>query len=108
MGLHWAFGRRRRSSSVSPANARAIHWVFVCNALANSVGASICYTSFHTLPSIWFFSLAVLAPNAGRQVRLKAGAERVLSAVAFRVKAPVARRPPHRSGREGFPHPVPR
>ena len=26
----------------------------------------------------------------------------------FRVKAPVTRRPPHRSGREGFPHPVPR
>ena len=26
----------------------------------------------------------------------------------FRVKAPVARRPPHRSGREDFPHPVPR
>ncbi|MEE9157985.1 MAG: hypothetical protein V3U60_06330, partial [Gammaproteobacteria bacterium] len=27
---------------------------------------------------------------------------------SFRVKAPVTRRPPHRSGREGFPHPVPR
>ena len=26
----------------------------------------------------------------------------------FRVKAPVARRPPHRSGREDLPHPVPR
>ncbi len=26
----------------------------------------------------------------------------------FRVKAPVARRPPHRPGREDFPHPVPR
>jgi hypothetical protein len=26
----------------------------------------------------------------------------------FRVKAPVTRRPPHRSGREGCPHPVPR
>lgn len=25
----------------------------------------------------------------------------------FRVKAPVARHPPHRSGREDFPHPVP-
>ena len=31
-----------------------------------------------------------------------------LEAVAFRVKAPVPRRPPHRSGRAGFPHPVPR
>jgi hypothetical protein len=28
--------------------------------------------------------------------------------VRFRVKAPVARRPPHRPGREDFPHPVPR
>jgi hypothetical protein len=28
--------------------------------------------------------------------------------VGFRVKAPVAQRPPHRSGREDFPHPVPR
>ena len=28
--------------------------------------------------------------------------------VRFRVKAPVARRPPHRSRREDFPHPVPR
>jgi hypothetical protein len=26
----------------------------------------------------------------------------------FRVKAPVTRRPPHRSGRAGFPPPVPR
>ncbi len=32
----------------------------------------------------------------------------MLSPVRFRVKAPVTRRPPHRSGREGFPHPVPR
>ncbi len=27
--------------------------------------------------------------------------------VVFRVKASVTRRPPHRPGREGFPHPVP-
>src|SRR5437870_9487691 len=46
--------------------------------------------------------------NAGHQARREAGAQRRLDAVAFRVKAPVARRPPHRSGREGFPHPVPR
>ena len=32
----------------------------------------------------------------------------IIKAVSFRVKAPVTRRPPHRSGREGFPHPVPR
>ena len=31
-----------------------------------------------------------------------------LEAVRFRGKAPVTRRPPHRSGRAGFPHPVPR
>jgi hypothetical protein len=34
------------------------------------------------------------------------GSERL--GVAFRVDAPVTRRTPHRSGREGFPHPVPR
>ena len=28
--------------------------------------------------------------------------------IRFRVKASVTRRPPHRSGREDFPHPVPR
>ncbi len=28
--------------------------------------------------------------------------------VHFRVEAPVTRRSPHRSGREDFPHPVPR
>ena len=51
-----------------------------------------------------------LTPNAGAHLLLKAGAtqERTLEAVRFRVKAPVPRRPPHRSGREGFPPPVPR
>jgi len=29
-------------------------------------------------------------------------------AVGFQVEAPVARRSPHRPGREDFPHPVPR
>ena len=47
-------------------------------------------------------------PNASTQPRLKAGVQRTLAGVGFRVKAPVTRRPPHRSGREGFPHPVPR
>jgi len=49
-------------------------------------------------------------PNAGAHLLPEAGAtqERTLEAVRFRVKAPVTRRPPHRPGREGFPHPVPR
>jgi hypothetical protein len=47
-------------------------------------------------------------PNAGAHLLPEAGAERTLEAVRFRVKAPVPRRPPHSSGREGCPHPVPR
>jgi hypothetical protein len=56
------------------------------------------------------FSPAPWAPNAGAHLLPEAAArnERRLEAVRFRVKAPVTRRPPHRSGREGFPHPVPR
>jgi len=48
--------------------------------------------------------------NAGPELLPAAGArdERTLEAVRFRVKAPVPRRPPHSSGREGFPPPVPR
>lgn len=37
-----------------------------------------------------------------------AGVERNETPVGFRVKAPVTRRPPHRSGREALPYPVPR
>src|SRR6266699_2019368 len=50
---------------------------------------------------------AVLTPNAQAHLLPEAAAKRRLEAVRFRVKAPVTRRPPHRSGREGFPHPVP-
>ena len=51
-----------------------------------------------------------VTPNAGAHLLPEAGAtqERTLEAVRFRVKAPVPRRPPHRSGRDGCPHPVPR
>ena len=50
-----------------------------------------------------------ICPVKGRG-RLVAGArnERTLYAVAFRVKAPVTRRPPHRPGRAQLTHPVPR
>src|SRR5438093_6798762 len=53
-------------------------------------------------------SLRLQAPNAGAHLLPEARAtqERRLEAVRFRVKAPVPRRPPHRSGREGFPPPV--
>src|SRR5262249_50438775 len=53
-------------------------------------------------------SLVGCSPNAGAHLLPEAGAQRRLEAVRFRVKAPVPRRPPHRSGRAGFPHPVPR
>jgi len=54
-------------------------------------------------------SLVGCSPNASLQLLPTAGAtkERTLEAVRFRVKAPVPRRPPHRSGREGVPPPVP-
>src|SRR5262252_6960451 len=47
-------------------------------------------------------------PNARPELLPAAGAQRTLKAVGFQVKAPVPRRPLHRAGREGFPHPVPR
>jgi hypothetical protein len=55
------------------------------------------------------FSSTPLAPNAGTHLPPEAAAtqERRLEAVRFRVKAPVTRRPPHRSGRAQLTHPVP-
>ena len=58
--------------------------------------------------ALWCFPSAPLAPNARRQPRREAGAERRLLGVGFRVKAPVTRRPPHRPGRAQFTPPVPR
>ena len=45
--------------------------------------------------------------GGGQERDVDRGKPTALSSVRFRVKAPVTRRPPHRSGREGFPHPVP-
>src|SRR4029453_17616823 len=49
-----------------------------------------------------------MMPNSVSPRVPKAVSKRTLESVRFRVKAPVTRRPPHRAGREGFPHPVPR
>jgi hypothetical protein len=62
------------------------------------------YTLLYQCPLLLAYLLSTpveLMPNATLQARAIAGAtqERTLLPVAFRVKAPVTRRPPHRPGR---------
>jgi len=82
------------------------------------------YVSFFTAIGFALLAPRLLGGAIDRLVRFEASEARFLPVtvdtgtllimaltllgVGFRVKAPVARRPPHRSGREGFPHPVPR
>ena len=47
-------------------------------------------------------------PFCGKMERSDIAKRTACKLSSFRVKAPVARRPPHRPGREDFPHPVPR